>query len=124
MKQKILEFDDDDLKTIDSLQSLGLKRCTARVLVFLDQQSEKFSTSLEIELGAQMRQPEVSIAMNYLHENGWIIKRKKLRKKSSGKGRPMYLYKIKSVRDILDSIEKQKLKELEKIQNLKKSVRS
>jgi len=123
MKQKILEFDDDDLKTIKLLKDIGLKRCTAQALVFLDQQSEKFSTSLEIEIGTRMRQPEVCITMNYLHENDWVIKRKKSRKKST-KGRPICIYKIKSLKDLLDSIEKQKLKELEKIQNLKKSVRS
>lgn len=124
MKQKILEFDDDDLETIKLLQDIGLKRCTSQALVFLDQQSEKFCTSLEIELGARMRQPEVCITMNYLHENGWAIKRKKSQKKGARKGRPIYLYKIKSLKDLLDSIEKQKLKELEKIQNLKKSVNS
>jgi len=120
MKQTILEFDDSDLKIIDSLQTLGLKRCTARVLVFLDRQSEKFSTSLDIEIGTQMRQPEVCITMNYLFKNGWVIKKKKPQTK--GKGRSMNQYKIKSLRYILDSIEKQKLKELEEIQNLKKSV--
>jgi len=122
MKQKILEFDDDDLKTIDLLQTIGLKRCTAHALVFLDQQSKKFCTSLEIELGARMRQPEVCLTMNYLFKNGWIIKKKKLQTKR--KGRSMNQYKIKSLKDILHSIEKQKLKELEEIQNLKKSARS
>ena len=122
MKQKILEFDDNNLKMIDSLQTLGLKRCTARALVFLDQQSEKFSTSLDIEIGAQMRQPEVCLTMIYLFKNGWITKKKKPQTK--GRGRSMHQYKIKSLRYILDSIEKQKLKELEEIQNLKKSARS
>jgi predicted transcriptional regulator len=49
------------------------------------------ATSREIEMGAGLRQPEVSIAMRTLRENRWLNEREV---KASGKGRPMKIYSL------------------------------
>lgn len=51
---------------------IGTKSNVAKVLVFLAR--TKKATSRAIELETDMRQPEVSIAMKYLVEQGWIKK--------------------------------------------------
>jgi predicted transcriptional regulator len=69
--------------------------------------------SAEIEHGANLRQPEVSVAMQQLQRRGWV-KRRDLKKK--GKGRPVHLYKLTSPIDkIVGSFEKDKIKEVEAI---------
>ena len=48
-------------------------------------------TSREIEMGTDLRQPEVSIGMRTLRENNWVEERDV---KVGGKGRPMKVYKL------------------------------
>jgi predicted transcriptional regulator len=71
--------------------------------------------SSEIERGANLRQPEVSVAMQVLSDLGWVSKRNQ---KKGGKGRPIYIYKLKaSLDDIIEHYESEKLKEIETIKN-------
>jgi predicted transcriptional regulator len=49
------------------------------------------ATSREIEMGTNLRQPEVSIGMRTLRENNWVEERDV---KVGGKGRPMRIYKL------------------------------
>ena len=63
-------FDDRDLEIIEILQQLGQGRTTSRMIVFLLNQKE--ATSREIEIGADLRQPEVSVAARQLIEAGWV----------------------------------------------------
>jgi predicted transcriptional regulator len=48
-------------------------------------------TSREIEMGTNLRQPEVSIGMRTLRQNNWINEREV---KSKEKGRPVRVYKL------------------------------
>jgi predicted transcriptional regulator len=48
-------------------------------------------TSREIEMGTDLRQPEVSIGMRTLRQKNWINEREV---KADGKGRPMKIYKL------------------------------
>jgi predicted transcriptional regulator len=48
-------------------------------------------SSREVEVGTNLRQPEVSIAMRALRQNNWVEEHD-IRKE--GKGRPMKVYKL------------------------------
>jgi predicted transcriptional regulator len=79
------------------------------------------ATSRAIERGTDLRQPEVSIAMRYLMEQGWIKSRDS---KAESKGRPVKIYELaKPITEIMDGIEKAKKKEanhqLQMIQKLR-----
>ncbi|MGD1005321.1 MAG: ArsR family transcriptional regulator, partial [Methanoregulaceae archaeon] len=78
-----------------------------------------------IERGTDLRQPEVSIAMRYLMEQGWIKSRES---KAESKGRPVKIYELaKPITEIMDGIEKAKKKEanhqLQMIQKLRDYIR-
>lgn len=86
---------------------IGTKSNVAKVLVFLAR--TKKATSRAIELGTDMRQPEVSIAMKYLVERGWI---KNCVSSAESKGRPVKVYELaKTITVIINGIEKEKQNE-------------
>ena len=69
--------------------------------------------SSEVEQGADLRQPEVSVAMQEMRRRGWAEKRD-LKKK--GKGRPVHIYTLtKKLPDILNTFEQEKMKQVETI---------
>lgn len=101
------------------LMKIGMKRNVAKVLTYLVCANE--ATSKEIEMGSNLRQPEVSIAMRELKNLDWISERDE---KKPGKGRPYRIYKLrKGLYDIIDYLEQIKRDETEaamtKIQRLK-----
>ena len=61
----------------------------AALITYLANANE--ATSREIEMGTNLRQPEVSIGMRTLRNNNWIEERDV---KVDGKGRPMKIYKL------------------------------
>ncbi len=67
------QHDDKDEKIADALIALGMSRSVARTLSFLQNADE--ATAVELEKGAGLHQPEVSIAMKELKERGWIVER-------------------------------------------------
>ena len=78
-------------------------------------------TSREIEMGTNLRQPEVSIGMRTLRENNWVEERDV---KVGGKGRPMRIYKLGvPIGEIIKHYEEQKNSEaarnMQAIQRLK-----
>jgi len=99
------------------LIEIGTKKNIANVLVYLANIRE--AASRDIERGTDLRQPEVSIALRYLTDQGWIASRED---KAPGKGRPIKIYRLtKPVGEIMDTIEKDKREEAEKrLQHLKK----
>ena len=106
-QEKIEYFTKKEEEFINLLIEIGTKRNVARMLVFLS--STKKATSRAIELGTGMHQPEVSMAMKYLVERGWI---KNSVSPSDSKGRPMKVYELaKTITVILDCIEKEKKNE-------------
>lgn len=100
-------LDDRDLEFIEALRSLGVQRNVAALVTYLSNAKEV--SSREIEMGTGLRQPEVSIGMRFLRQNGWIEERDV---KGEGKGRPMKVYTLKvSIDEIIKHFEDQKLKE-------------
>lgn len=117
-------LDDKDMEFVETLRSLGVPRNVATLITFLANVNE--ASSREIEMGSDLRQPEVSIAMRTLRDNGWIDEREV---KREGKGRPMKVYSLKATIDeIIKYFEEEKLHEsaqaMESIQRLKELILS
>jgi len=116
MKQKnSYVLDEKDNKAVAIFSSLGMPKNLAKTLLYIYQVDE--CRSAEVEHAADLRQPEVSIAMQELRRRGWIKKRD-LKKK--GKGRPVHIYKTSTqLSKIMNDLEHEKLKEFE---NVKKDI--
>ena len=114
MKQKnVYTLDKEDDKAVQLFVKLGMPKNLAKTLLYISQFDE--CKCADIEQATDMRQPEVSIAMQELHRKGWVKKRD-LKKK--GKGRPVHIYKpTVHLSEILKSFEQEKFKEVEKIKN-------
>jgi predicted transcriptional regulator len=82
-------LDDKDLEFIEALRSLDVARGVASLITYLANVGE--ATSRDIEMGTDLRQPEVSIAMRTLRENNWVTERDV---ETEGRGRPMKIYKL------------------------------
>ncbi|MGZ4902355.1 MAG: ArsR family transcriptional regulator [Halobacteriota archaeon] len=97
-------FDQNEEIVANLLCDIGLKRNLAKALVYLANVEESVSRS--IELGAGLRQPEVSIAMRELRERGWT---EEWEQKKEGKGRPLKCYRLSvPLPDIIDTLGKSK----------------
>lgn len=123
-KNTFYSFDSQDEKIIKVFTGLGMPRNLAKTLIYISQVEE--CRSAEIEHGANLRQPEVSVAMQQLQNRGWVARRD-LKKK--GKGRPVHLYKLTSpIDEIVTNFEKEKTKEIDHVKNdldqLKKLINS
>jgi len=114
MKTKnLFVLDETDDKAVQLFTDLGVPRNLAKTLMYISQINE--CRSAEIEQGADLRQPEVSIAMQELRRRGWITKRDL---KGDGKGRPVHIYStITQLSEIMKNIEQEKLKEVQTIQD-------
>ena len=114
-ESKRYKFKPQDKKIINIFTELGMPRNLAKTLMYISQVEE--CRSAEIEHGANLRQPEVSVAMQQLQNKGWVQKR---HKKKKGKGRPVHLYKLTSPIDsIVKNFEKEKIAEID---NVKKDL--
>ncbi|PXF58185.1 MAG: ArsR family transcriptional regulator [Candidatus Methanogaster sp.] len=82
-------LDDDDEEFVDILIKQGLKRNTAKVLAYL--KGVDAATSKDLEVGSDLRQPEVSIAMRELRAHDWVVETDE---KKPGKGRPYKVYSL------------------------------
>lgn len=86
----LTETDQDDIAT---LQRAGIPRTNATILVALHRYSKGVKvTSRWIERVADLRQPEVSIAIGHLQEAGLITATDN---KKLSKGRPVKVYHVK-----------------------------
>jgi predicted transcriptional regulator len=113
VKRQYYRLNSQDEKIVKVFSDLGMPRNLAKTLMYISQTEE--CRSAEIEHGANLRQPEVSVAMQVLQNKGWISKRD-LKKK--GKGRPVHLYKLTSpISDIIKNFEKEKIKQIDNIKN-------
>lgn len=102
---------DQDKKIVNIFAELGMPKNLAKTLTYISNVKE--CRSAEIEQGAKLRQPEVSVAMQELKKRGWVEKRDL---KKEGKGRPIYIYKLNSSLDeIVERYEKEKLEEIDSI---------
>jgi predicted transcriptional regulator len=103
-QENVMYFTEKEEEFANLLIKIGTKKNIAKVLVFLAKTPE--ATSVALERGTDLRQPEVSIAMRYLMDQGWIRSRE-----SSGesKGRPIKIYELaKPFNEIMDCIENEK----------------
>jgi predicted transcriptional regulator len=111
-KLEIKQLNEKDEEIVDALDYLGMSRRVARVLAYLQQVNEVKSS--ELEMGTNLRQPEVSMAMRQLNERGWINDREE---KKPGKGRPYKIYSLKvGFNDIIAQLEKQQRKAVDEAQ--------
>lgn len=100
-------LDEKDLDFIETLQSLNVPRNVAGLITYLANTNEAISR--EIEMGTNLRQPEVSIALRTLRQNNWVTERDF---KAEGKGRPTKVYKLKvPIEKIIQQYEDKKNKE-------------
>ena len=122
-KLDINQLDDGDEEMAEILISSGLSRPVARTLAYL--QKVDTATSIDLERGTGLRQPEVSIAMRQLNPFDWIEENEE---KKPGKGRPNKLYSLKvGFKDIIAHLEKQQKKAIDdgmaSIKRLKELIR-
>lgn len=112
-------LNDDQLEMANILRRLGVQINVAKLVTYLAAAGE--STSREIEMGAGLRQPEVSIAMRTLRRENWV---REYDVKTEGKGRPHKVYALTTPLDeIIRLIEEDKRKDsaqtIESVQKLK-----
>ncbi len=125
MKDSMVKvLDDKDLEFAETLRSLGVQRNVAILITYLANVDE--ASSKDIEMGSNLRQPEVSIAMRTLRENDWVDEKEV---KRGGKGRPMKVYSLRTTIDqIIRHFEEEKQQEsaqtMESIQKLKQLISS
>ena len=106
-------LDEKEDTAVQIFTELGMPKNLAKILLYISQFDE--CKCADIEHGADLRQPEVSIAMQELRKRGWA-KKQDLKKK--GKGRPVHIYKpTTDLSKILKSFEQEKLKEIECVKN-------
>jgi predicted transcriptional regulator len=108
-----------DEEIVATLGGLGIKKTVAKTLIFLTNSKE--ATTHEIEQNADLRQSEVSQAIKYLREQGWITHRVN---KSGSSGRPVRIYELAlPLAGIVDLIEKDKMREVTGKLNLIRELR-
>jgi len=106
---KSFVLDDIDNQAVDLFSELGMPKNLAKTLLYISQVDE--CRSADVEQAADLRQPEVSVAMQELRRRGWVSKRDV---KRHGKGRPVHYYKLNAdLPEILKSFEEEKMKEVE-----------
>ena len=112
MKQKTEQvFTQKDEQIIDLFADLGMPKNLAKTLMFISHVEDCRST--DIETGAELLQPQVSVAVQELRRRGWITKHD-IKKK--GKGRPVHHYKLTaSLPSLLKSFESEKIQEVEAV---------
>jgi len=106
-------FDENDERVVELFSDLGMPRSLAKTLMYVCQVDECQST--DVEQAADLRQPEVSVAMQELRKRGWVTKRDQ---KKKGKGRPVHVYApTTTLDDVLDTFEKEKMNEISEIKS-------
>jgi predicted transcriptional regulator len=107
MRQKtVLYFTDGEEELARRLVRVGARPNVARILVYLARNA--VATAVEIERGSGMRQPDVSAALKYPLQLGWI---KTGRTLSSKSGRTVNEYALaKPITEIMGAIESEKRK--------------
>jgi predicted transcriptional regulator len=112
MKQKnVFILDKEDDEVIQLFVKLGMPKNLVKTLICVSQFEE--CKGSDVEQGANLRQPEVSVAMQELRRRGWVKKREE---KKEGKGRPVHIYtSTADLTEIMTTFEQEKLKEVESV---------
>ena len=107
-------LDKEDEKVVRLFTDLGMPRNQSKTLMYISQFDE--CRSADVERGADMRQPEVSVAITELSKKGWIKKR--VEKKENERGRPLHIYKSSMpLSEIIKVFEQEKLNEIETVKS-------
>ena len=107
-------FDKEDEKIVQLFTDLGMPRNQSKTLMYISQFDE--CRSADVERGADMRQPEVSVAITELSKKGWVKKR--VEKKENERGRPVHIYRsAMPLSDIIKLFEQEKLNEIETVKS-------
>jgi predicted transcriptional regulator len=114
MKTRVnLALDKEDEELIRIFTEFGMPKNLSKALMYISQVDE--CSSADVEKGTNLRQPEVSIAMQELRRRGWVKKRDL---KKEGKGRPVHIYRSTiELSEIVKTLEQKKLKEIEDATN-------
>jgi len=105
-------LDKEDGEAVQLFAGLGMPKNLAKTLMYISQVDN--CRSADIEKSADLRQPEVSIAIQELRNRGWA--EIKSFKKKKGKGRPIHIYKTTMpLSQVMEEIEQEKTKEIETI---------
>jgi predicted transcriptional regulator len=108
-KKEERKLSPQDKKIVDVFTELGMPKNLAKTLIYISQVGE--CRSSEIERGANLRQPEVSVAMQKMTDNGWVSK---TNRKKEGKGRPIYIYRLETpIEEIVNQFEQEKTQEIQ-----------
>jgi predicted transcriptional regulator len=100
MGSAIPELNECEEEVIRLLVEIGLKTNEARILVVFFRGSEL--TSRDLERIADLRQPEVSVAITGLSKKNWVCVSSLI---TENKGRPVKLFKLaEEIDDILDEL--------------------
>ena len=110
-KRKIYKLTKNDDRAIQLFVKLGMPKNLAKTLMYISLVSKCYST--DIEQGANLRQPEVNIAVNELSKKGWVSKQILHQRE---KGRPAHVYKpTVPLSQIVKTFEREKLEEIEQV---------
>jgi len=105
----VMFFTDHEEEFARLLIGIGMKKNCAKVLVYLANAGDV--TSRQLERGTDLRQPEVSLAMQYLLRQKWVESRELA--DAPARGRPVNVYNLaRPISVIIGIIEKEKQKEL------------
>jgi len=101
----VLYFTPQEEAFVATLADLGIKKNVAKTLVCLTHVQE--ASSYDIERSADLRQSEVSHALKYLTEQGWVTHRVS---KMGCHGRPIKIFELTTALPrIIDVIESEKM---------------
>ena len=94
------------MKLEEVLQKAGVPKHSAKILAVIVKK-QKSIRAVEIERATDLRQPEVSISINWLREKGWITSTDI---KPKGKGRPTQLHSLNiSAKQLYKEIEEEQM---------------
>ena len=117
--RKVQVFTEKEEAFVKLLIGIGIPRTVSKVLVYLANAPE--ATSRDIERGADLRQPEVSIALQYLKERDWIVTRLE---KTDSIGRPQNVVRLsRPIDEIADAIRVDKENEIKQKLTLARKLR-
>jgi predicted transcriptional regulator len=117
--QSVTYFSEQEEQFCSLLTMLGIRRNVARALVFLANVPE--TTSRDIERSTDLRQPEVSLAMQHLVKRAWVSARVF---KPDNRGRPTKIYALAlPMENILSAIEEEKRNEANRTIQLTQELR-
>jgi predicted transcriptional regulator len=104
---QVTKFTKKEEELISILMQLGYRRTIANVLVYIANTREVISR--DIERGTELRQQEVSLAIQDLEKWGWVEERKL---EKEGSGRKVRLFRLaKPFADIVTDIENKRTRE-------------